>query len=76
VTPIERKAIDYSDLAHWMAHADRVIRDTRRSIDAIRRGDVAPATQAAHVASALQSGPPSEGLPDPWYFDGLSEEDA
>jgi hypothetical protein len=64
LTPIERKAIDYSDLAHWMAHADRVIRDTRRSIDAIRRGEDVPATQVAQIAPALQSRPPSDGPPD------------
>jgi hypothetical protein len=76
LTPIERKAIDYSDLAHWMAHADRVIRDTRRSIDAIRRGGDAPAAQAAQIAPELQSRPPSDGPPDFWYVDDLSEEDA
>jgi hypothetical protein len=75
LTPIERKSIDYSDLSHWMAHADRVMRDTRRSLDAIRRGEGAPAAQAAQVASALQSGPPSDAPPDSWYGDDLSEED-
>src|SRR5271166_4130759 len=35
LTPIERRAIDYSDLEHWMAHADQVIRDTRRSLAAL-----------------------------------------
>ncbi len=39
LTPIERKAIDYSDLEHWMAHADQVMRDTRRALDALARGD-------------------------------------
>jgi hypothetical protein len=38
LTPIERKAIDYSDLEHWMAHADQVIRDTRRTLDALAPG--------------------------------------
>jgi hypothetical protein len=38
LTPIERKAIDYSELEHWMAHADQVIRDTRRRLDALARG--------------------------------------
>ena len=33
--PIERRAIDYSDLEHWMAHADQVIRGTRRSLEAL-----------------------------------------
>ena len=35
LTPIERRAIDYSDLEHWMSHADQVIRDTRRSLAAL-----------------------------------------
>jgi len=30
---MDRKAIDYSDLEAWMAHADDVIRQTRRSLD-------------------------------------------
>jgi hypothetical protein len=33
VSPVDRKAIDYSDLEAWMAHADGVIRQTRRSLD-------------------------------------------
>jgi len=35
LTPIERRAFDYSDLEHWMAHTDQVIRDTRRSLEAL-----------------------------------------
>ena len=35
LTPIERRAIDYSDLEHWMAHADQVIRNARRSLEAL-----------------------------------------
>jgi len=35
LAPIERRAIDYSDLEHWMAHADHVIRETRRSLEAL-----------------------------------------
>jgi hypothetical protein len=33
VSVMDRKAIDYSDLEAWMAHADTVIRQTRRSLD-------------------------------------------
>jgi hypothetical protein len=46
LTKIERRGIDYSDLEHWMAHADQVIRDTRRRLDALARGSD-PAHQAA-----------------------------
>ena len=35
LTPVERRAIDYSDLEHWMAHADQVIRHTRRSLETL-----------------------------------------
>jgi len=38
LTPVERKAIDYSDIDAWMAHADQVIRHTRRTLDAVARG--------------------------------------
>jgi hypothetical protein len=33
LSPVAGKAIDYSDLETWMAHADGVIRQTRRSLD-------------------------------------------
>ena len=35
LTPIERRAIDYGDLEHLMSDADQVIRDTRRSLEAL-----------------------------------------
>jgi len=35
LTQVERRAIDFSDLEHWMAHADQVIRDARRSLAAL-----------------------------------------
>jgi hypothetical protein len=60
LTPIDRKAIDYSDLSHWMAHADRVIRDTRRSLDALRSRTAA---QPLHVVSL------PDDLPESWLGD-------
>jgi hypothetical protein len=33
LSPVARKAIDYSDLETWMAHAETVIRQTRRNLD-------------------------------------------
>ncbi len=53
LTPIERKAIDYSDLEHWMAHADQVIRDTRRTLDTLARG-AAPGRQSADGESRVE----------------------
>ena len=36
--PIERRSLDYSDLAHWMAHADQVVRTTRRALEQLTQG--------------------------------------
>jgi hypothetical protein len=55
LTPIERKAIDYSDLEHWMAHADQVIRDTRRTLDSLARGEGTSASPRSQAAPTLQS---------------------
>jgi hypothetical protein len=38
LAPIERRAFDYSDLERGMAQLDRVLRRTRRSLDALVRG--------------------------------------
>jgi len=38
LSPVVRKAIDYSDLETWMAHADTVIRQTRRNLDQLASG--------------------------------------
>jgi hypothetical protein len=38
LSPEARKAIDYSDLETWMAHADDVIRQTRRNLDQLAPG--------------------------------------
>jgi hypothetical protein len=35
---VARKAIDYGDLETWMAHADAVIRQTRRNLDQMPQG--------------------------------------
>jgi hypothetical protein len=67
LTPIDRKAIDYSDLTHWMAHADQVIRNTRRTLDAMIRSG---------VARPLQAAPPPEDLPESWFGNDRSDEDA
>jgi len=40
MTPIERRAIDYGELDQGMAHLEQVIRDTRRTLDALARGEV------------------------------------
>lgn len=32
LTPLDRRAFDYSDLSHWMAHMEQTIRQTRRTL--------------------------------------------
>jgi hypothetical protein len=56
LTPIERRAIDYSELEHWMAHADEVIRDTRRTLDVLARG-ADPALQGAGRDGGVEVSP-------------------
>jgi hypothetical protein len=72
LTPIERKAIDYGELEHWMAHAEQVIRDTRRALDALARRDVAPESCRSQIAPALKSDRLAEGLPESWSGDDQS----
>ena len=38
LTPIERREFEYGDLEHWMAHLAQVLRQTRRSLDALVGG--------------------------------------
>jgi hypothetical protein len=72
LTPIERKAIDYSELEHWMAHADQAIRDTRRALDALARRDVPIASGRSQIAPALKSDHLAEGRPESWSGDDQS----
>ena len=41
MTPIERRSIDYGELEGAMQHLELVIRDTRRTLDALARGEPA-----------------------------------
>jgi len=43
MTPIERRSIDYGELDGAMAHLEAAIRDTRRTLDSLARGEVAAA---------------------------------
>jgi hypothetical protein len=47
--PLDRRAFDYSDLAHWMTHLDQTIRHARRTL-----GDLA---QGRHPAQASPADP-------------------
>ncbi len=74
LTPSERKAIDYSELEHWMAHADQVIRDTRRTLDALARCEVAPASARSQAGAVIQTNFSSEDLPESWLDDDGTDE--
>ena len=37
LTPLERREFEYGDLEHWMTHLGQVLRQTRRSLDALAR---------------------------------------
>jgi hypothetical protein len=43
LTPIERRAFDYSDLEHWMAHLDQTIPQTRRALQTLASPVIEPA---------------------------------
>jgi len=47
VGPTKRKEFDYSDLDHWMAHADQVIRGTRRTLDSLIHSKTAPQNETS-----------------------------
>ena len=49
-----------------MAHAEQVIRDTRRTLDALARGEGAPTSPRSQAAPTLQSEHPSDDLPESW----------
>jgi hypothetical protein len=59
-------AIDYSCLQAAIAHADQVIRDSRRSFSGLARGEGAPASPRSQAAPTLQSECPSDDLPESW----------
>ena len=54
--PIERRSLDYSDLAHWMAHADQVARTTRRALERLTLGSGASPEGPVQAAPQAQSG--------------------
>jgi hypothetical protein len=47
LTPAERCAFDYGELEHWIAHAEQVIRQTRRVLDRMAGRDSATVSKPA-----------------------------
>ena len=70
-TPFERKAIDYSELEYWMANAERVIRDTRRTLDALARGEM---VSAPPVSRFVKADDPDVGDGDDWLDPEIEDE--
>src|SRR6202044_3895671 len=46
ITPVERQSINYSELEGAMAHLELTIRDTRRTLDALARGEPVSASSS------------------------------
>jgi hypothetical protein len=56
MTPIERRAINYSALEGAMAYLDLTLRETRRSLEALARGEPASATSSSDSAIGVDDG--------------------
>jgi hypothetical protein len=54
MTPIERRSINYAELEGAMAHLELTVRDTRRSLDALARGD--PASSSSDSGTGVDDG--------------------
>ena len=69
--PTERRSLDYSDLEHWMAHSDQVVRTTRRALEQLRQ---APRAPPEGPAQARPEGQP-DILVDERSEDGMIEDE-
>ena len=65
MTPLERRAIDYSELEQGMAHLEQVIRDTRRTLDALARGEVVAASSVSRTGADEPVAGGRKGHPEP-----------
>ena len=61
LTPVERRAFDYSDLEHWMAHLDQTIRQTRRALQTLASPVIGPAPTDLQNGMAM----PAADAPEP-----------
>jgi len=52
LTPVERRAFDYSDVEHDMAQLDRVVRQTKRALDTLVRPTIESAVPTRQSADA------------------------
>ena len=58
LTPLDRRAFDYSDLSHWMTHMEQTIRHTRRTLATLNRRAIRRCTQAAETPCAKAGAAP------------------
>jgi hypothetical protein len=56
ITPIERRSINYSELEGAMAHLELTIRDTRRTLDALARGEPVSASSSQDSGIGVDRG--------------------
>jgi hypothetical protein len=56
ITLIERRSINYSELEGAMAHLELTIRDTRRTLDALARGEPVSASSSQHSGIGVGRG--------------------
>jgi hypothetical protein len=75
LTPIERREFEYGDLEHWVAHLGQVLRQTRRSLDSLARGQVAPAAPVDQGATTSPDSGTADTLPGWLPTDERTEHD-
>lgn len=51
LTPLDRRALDFSDLTQWMAHMDEAIRRARHTMSAMRAQTWQPESPPTSVAT-------------------------
>jgi len=56
MTTIERRSTNYSELEGAMAHLELTVRDTRRSLDALARGDPVSAASSSDPGAGVDEG--------------------
>ncbi len=62
LSPVERREFDYSEIDHWMAHADQTIQKARSTLDQLARGIAAgPAPSSLPGETAVADSAPALG---------------
>jgi hypothetical protein len=68
LTPIERRAFDYTALEEAMAHADAAVRRARHRLAALKRGEIPPSSPEA------ASAPGDQEVYGPYELDDMAVE--